>query len=394
MSRLTVVDRGVPPQELGFADPVFGSNGVAFVAGRHLVEAVAVVDDARHGGLICGGRRGGSGGGGLGLPSDRTDHTVKLAGVEVRAADARVHGLQVVDRETPTARKAVALITTGRTGGEAAIDGASRQRPGRGDGRNESSDKKLGKCMLPPYHAFFPSEQLDARHLPGGHDGARIRRARDGPPLPPQQDLCATEWFPVVFGVQNPELAPLVDLDISFTIRNANNMSDIVHWPTEIDWTNNTSKDPYFFYAYFSEFRTPGRWRVAWNVHWKSCNEFALFNTSMFPRAEMITNSTGWSTWLTIEETGRQPTSSQTRRETPAPTNSPSPSPSLTTPSGSPRAKNGPTAATVRWWILRPRRCSRLIPVASMSARPWSRAWMPRGKRDCARARILPMTAL
>lgn len=132
---------------MGFADPVFGSNGVAFVAWRHLVEPVAVVDDARHGGLISDGRRGGSGGGGggLGLPSDRTDHTVKLAGVEVRAADARVHGLQVVDRETPTARKAVALITTGRTCGEAAIDGASRQSPGRGDGRNESGDKKLGK---------------------------------------------------------------------------------------------------------------------------------------------------------------------------------------------------------------------------------------------------------
>ncbi|KAJ5320675.1 hypothetical protein N7508_000958 [Penicillium antarcticum] len=122
--------------------------------------------------------------------------------------------------------------------------------------------------------------------------------------FPRNKTYAPTEWFPMVFGVQNSELAPLVDLDISFTIRNANNMSDIVHWPTEIDWTNNTSKDPYFFYAYFSDFRTPGRWRVAWNVHWKSCNEFALFNISMLPRAEMITNSTGWSTWFTIEEDG------------------------------------------------------------------------------------------
>lgn len=122
--------------------------------------------------------------------------------------------------------------------------------------------------------------------------------------FPRNKTYAPTEWFLVVFGVQNPELAPLVDLDISFTIRNANSMSDIVHSPTEIHWTNNTSKDMYFFYAYFSKLRTPGRWRVAWNVHWKSCNEFALFNTSMLPRAEMITNSTGWSTWFTIEEDG------------------------------------------------------------------------------------------
>lgn len=61
--------------------------------------------------------------------------------------------------------------------------------------------------------------------------------------FPHNKTYAPTEWVPVVFRVQNPELAPLVDLDISFTIQNAN-MSDIVHWPTEIDWTNNTSKDP------------------------------------------------------------------------------------------------------------------------------------------------------
>ncbi|OKP13587.1 hypothetical protein PENSUB_778 [Penicillium subrubescens] len=113
--------------------------------------------------------------------------------------------------------------------------------------------------------------------------------------FPRNKTYAPTEWFPVVFGVQNPELAPHVDLDISFTIQNANNMSDII---------NNTNKNPYYFYAYFSDFRTRGRWRVAWNVHWKSCNEFALFNTSMLPRARMITNFTGWSTWFTIEEDG------------------------------------------------------------------------------------------
>ncbi|KAJ5097813.1 hypothetical protein N7532_004814 [Penicillium argentinense] len=121
--------------------------------------------------------------------------------------------------------------------------------------------------------------------------------------FPLNKTYAPTDWFPVVFAFKHPKLAPLVDLDISVTLRNADNMSDVVHWPadmTDIDWTNKTSDDPYFFYTYFSEFRTPGRWRVAWNVYWKSCNEFALFNISMLPRAEMITNSTGWSTWFTI----------------------------------------------------------------------------------------------
>lgn len=125
--------------------------------------------------------------------------------------------------------------------------------------------------------------------------------------FPLNKSYAPTDWFPVVFAFQHPKLAPLVDLDISVTLRNADNMSDVVHWPadmTDIDWTNKTSDDPYFFYAYFSNLRTPGRWRVAWNVHWKACNEFALFNTSMMPRAGMITNSTGWSTWFTIEEDG------------------------------------------------------------------------------------------
>lgn len=125
--------------------------------------------------------------------------------------------------------------------------------------------------------------------------------------FPLNKTYAPTDWFPVVFAFQNPKLAPLVDLDISVTLRNADNMGDVIFWPTDmtdIDWTNKTSDDPYFFYTYFSGFRTPGRWRVAWNVHWKSCNEFALFNTSMLPRAEMITNSTGWSTWFTIEDGG------------------------------------------------------------------------------------------
>ncbi|KAF9892301.1 hypothetical protein FE257_002078 [Aspergillus nanangensis] len=125
--------------------------------------------------------------------------------------------------------------------------------------------------------------------------------------FPLNKTYAPTEWFPVVFAFQQPKLAPLVDLDISITLRNADNMSDIVHWPTDmtdVDWTNKTSSDPFFFYTYFAKFRAPGRWRIVWNVHWKSCNEFALFNTSMLPRAQMITNSTGWSTWFTIADGG------------------------------------------------------------------------------------------
>lgn len=114
---LTVVKRGIPFEELGFADAMVGGNGVTLVTGLDLVEGVAFIDDAGHDRLVGGlwriGRRrrrcsssssswtggcaciGGSGNGGLGLTSYATDHTVPLAGVNVWAGEARIQRLQV-----------------------------------------------------------------------------------------------------------------------------------------------------------------------------------------------------------------------------------------------------------------------------------------------------------
>ncbi|KAL4882957.1 hypothetical protein BJY04DRAFT_226774 [Aspergillus karnatakaensis] len=118
--------------------------------------------------------------------------------------------------------------------------------------------------------------------------------------FPLNQTYAPTEWFPVVIGFQNPQLAPLVDLSISFSIRNWDNSSDIIHWPTDIDWTNDTRHDPHIFYAYFPQFRIPGRWWLTWHAHWKSCSEQS---TPVGHRwVELATNSSGWSTMFTIEE--------------------------------------------------------------------------------------------
>ncbi|KAL4899491.1 hypothetical protein BDW74DRAFT_183746 [Aspergillus multicolor] len=120
--------------------------------------------------------------------------------------------------------------------------------------------------------------------------------------FPQNTTYTPTEWFPVVFGFQSPSLAPLVDLDISFSIKNRDNASDIIHWPTDLRWTNETtSEDPYLFYAFFSRFRAPGRWDLTWHVHYKACNEFALGEDD---RAEMVTNSTGRSMLFTIADDG------------------------------------------------------------------------------------------
>ncbi|KAL2819499.1 hypothetical protein BJX63DRAFT_382211 [Aspergillus granulosus] len=122
--------------------------------------------------------------------------------------------------------------------------------------------------------------------------------------FPLNETYAPTKWFPVVFGFQNPQLAPLVDLGISFSIKDWDNSSNIIHWPADLDWSNNTSDDPYFFYAYFPQFNTSGRWWLTWHVNWKSCSEQALSDGP--GRGEITRNSTGWSTMFTIEEGAAQ----------------------------------------------------------------------------------------
>lgn len=66
----------------------------------------------------------------VGVLSDGAEHAVRLAGVEVWAADSRVQLLEGVDRETPAAREAGAggACIGGR--GEVAFDCAA----GEGEG--------------------------------------------------------------------------------------------------------------------------------------------------------------------------------------------------------------------------------------------------------------------
>jgi hypothetical protein len=94
----------------------------------------------------------------------------------------------------------------------------------------------------------------------------------------PRNDTYApAPYVPIVFGFQNTELAPLLNLDIELHVWNITNGSvvdqgsfgDSYH---DLGWRMNTSStDPLLVYRHYDHFNTEGIWRLVWTLTWSNC---------------------------------------------------------------------------------------------------------------------------
>jgi hypothetical protein len=98
-----------------------------------------------------------------------------------------------------------------------------------------------------------------------------------------------TDSFPVVFALQNAQLAQYLTPSFNYYISHlaspepelGNPYDGVVHGGHNLTYlrriTNWTSlHEPYFVYTYFNNFTTQGRWRMLWSATWYSCNVDAL----------------------------------------------------------------------------------------------------------------------
>jgi hypothetical protein len=107
----------------------------------------------------------------------------------------------------------------------------------------------------------------------------------------------------VVFAFQNPELAPFLNPQILFEIRDWNNMSEsVVSTSYDLRWANFSSNDLYFRYRAFTRFDTEGIWMLTWRVGWDSCTEDSL---SQFGGDPLVGNYTGSSILFTTKNSAQ-----------------------------------------------------------------------------------------
>jgi hypothetical protein len=95
----------------------------------------------------------------------------------------------------------------------------------------------------------------------------------------PRNDTYAPgPYVPIVFAVQTPELATLLNLRIGFQIWNTTNGSIVDEGSFGdsfetgyFNWTNTSSNSPEFVYRHYEKFNTGGKWNLVWNVLWANC---------------------------------------------------------------------------------------------------------------------------
>ncbi|RMJ23487.1 hypothetical protein PHISP_05637 [Aspergillus sp. HF37] len=78
--------------------------------------------------------------------------------------------------------------------------------------------------------------------------------------------------MPVVFAIQNPDLAPLLGLSLSYTIFDARTWNNTASAILDINWAN-ASSDPYFVFDGMQKFSdVEGIWKFLWEVHTYNCS--------------------------------------------------------------------------------------------------------------------------
>ncbi|RHZ62527.1 hypothetical protein CDV55_107110 [Aspergillus turcosus] len=97
--------------------------------------------------------------------------------------------------------------------------------------------------------------------------------------FPRNETYSPADWFPIIFAVQDPQSAELLNLRIFYDIRkdsDRNNQTALTH---DLRWANwSSSADPYLAYRFVRDLNTTGNWSVAWELYWQSCDEEALAN--------------------------------------------------------------------------------------------------------------------
>ncbi len=93
----------------------------------------------------------------------------------------------------------------------------------------------------------------------------------------PRNDTYApTPYVPIVFGFQNTELAPLLNLSIELRVWNITNGSRVDQGSfgdnyDDLRWTNTSSTDPLLIYRHYDQLNTEGIWRLVWTLTWSNC---------------------------------------------------------------------------------------------------------------------------
>jgi hypothetical protein len=120
----------------------------------------------------------------------------------------------------------------------------------------------------------------------------------------PRNDTYApSSAFPVIFAVQNPGLAPFLNLGLSLTIRNLNDDRQEAKTPFyDLRWANFSSSDPYYELRVLN-FNREATWKVSWSVNWDSCTEDSLGRDT---RGEpFTTNITTHGMYFTTKASGK-----------------------------------------------------------------------------------------
>ncbi|GFF59899.1 hypothetical protein IFM51744_10091 [Aspergillus udagawae] len=99
--------------------------------------------------------------------------------------------------------------------------------------------------------------------------------------FPRNETYSSADSFPIIFAVQNPQSAELLNFRISYDIREDNNRNNQTTVNHDLRWANwSSSAGPYLAYKYVRDLNTTGNRIVAWELYWQSCDEEALANGS------------------------------------------------------------------------------------------------------------------
>ncbi|KAL4789113.1 hypothetical protein BDV19DRAFT_395354 [Aspergillus venezuelensis] len=117
--------------------------------------------------------------------------------------------------------------------------------------------------------------------------------------FPQNKTYTPTEWFPVVFALQNPTLARYLDIQISYHMESLNNKNLTHSSSHNLRAADFSSANPYLEYTHFDGFNAPGRWRLGWELSWRSCDKEGFKSESL--TSQMLSNMTSFAVYFSIE---------------------------------------------------------------------------------------------
>jgi hypothetical protein len=93
--------------------------------------------------------------------------------------------------------------------------------------------------------------------------------------FPRNETYAPTRWMPVVFAVQNTELAPHIYSSTAYHLADTSGSSANIsaRFRHDLENANMAGHEPYFAYTFFDNFEAEVRYKMVWQVYWASCNE-------------------------------------------------------------------------------------------------------------------------